>query len=88
MVEQIAVIYAAPIPVGHHVEVRWYKKTRKSLLGGEKTEIREYQPVIRDMDTCVEYCSDFGFGASNMLSPYEPLPVTSGPDPDSNWNSY
>jgi hypothetical protein len=55
---EVVVIYAAAIPVGHRVEVRWLAMQHKGLLGGAKLEERPWEPVVIDLDTGIEYCSD------------------------------
>ncbi len=70
------VVYSAPIPVGHRVEVTWYGESSCKLFGGSKTTVREYEPIIRDLDTGVEYASDFVYGTGSSKKPDTPLEVS------------
>jgi hypothetical protein len=45
----------APIPVGHRVELRWYRKLVTGLLSGQRYESMPAQPVVRDLDTGIVY---------------------------------
>lgn len=44
--------FACPVPVGHHVRVRWYYATRGSI--GPLTP-RPHEPMVDDLDTDVRY---------------------------------
>lgn len=56
--ETLTLLFAAPIPVGHRVEVRWYAVTTAGLFSRSHQE-RAHEPVVTDLDTGVEYLSDF-----------------------------
>jgi hypothetical protein len=45
----------APIPVGHQVELRWYKKQVRGLLSGTKWQEFPYTPIITDLDSGIVY---------------------------------
>lgn len=62
--EEVVVVYQAPVPVGHRVEIRWYQQTKEGLFGGKKTKERPFEPVIKDLDTGIEYLTDFLPGAN------------------------
>lgn len=57
----VLVQYAAPIPVGHRVEVRWYARVSAGLFGGRDEETAEHQPIVVDLDTGIEYASDHAY---------------------------
>ena len=69
------VMYAVPIPVGHRVVIRWYRSETKGLFG-KKAKERAYQPVITDLDTGIEYTSDFTHdGGDGMKRPDTPIAI-------------
>lgn len=77
---QIVVVYAVPIPVGHRVTVRWYRHESSGFLGGKKTKQREYEPVIVDHDTGIEWVSDFAHdGGDGMKRPDAPIAMSDTP---------
>ena len=45
----------APVPVGHQVEIRWYKKQVKGLLSGKRWEDFPHTPIIQDLDSGIVY---------------------------------
>ena len=45
----------APVPVGHQVEIRWYKKQIKGLLSGKRWKEFPHSPIIKDLDSGVVY---------------------------------
>jgi hypothetical protein len=76
----IVVLYAAPIPVGHRVELRWYEQVSTGLLGGKNETAREHEPVLVDLDTGIEYASDHAYGQTDsMKRPDQPITVASQP---------
>jgi hypothetical protein len=75
--EEISVIYAAPIPVGHRVEIRWYSRSKAGLFGASKTQSREFEPVIKDLNSGIEYLSDFVVERGSAKYPKVPLKVAS-----------
>jgi hypothetical protein len=73
---EIVVVYVAPIPVGHRVEVTWTEEVRRGLVPGqERTDSRPHQPVLVDLDTGVVYLSDWSVGAGRRRSPDQPYDV-------------
>lgn len=55
--QDITVDFAAPIPLGHKVEVVQFKKKDKILIG----------PWIKDIDTGIEYGMDFHYEDRGFL---------------------
>ena len=45
----------APVPVGHQVEIRWYKKQIKGLLSGKRWQEFPHSPIIQDLDSGIVY---------------------------------
>ncbi|MFC2092654.1 hypothetical protein ACFLSV_02025 [Bacteroidota bacterium] len=45
----------APVPVGHQVEINWYKKQVTGILTGKKWEEFPHTPIIKDLDSGVVY---------------------------------
>lgn len=71
----VVVLYAAPIPVGHRVTVRWFDKP--GFFGKKK---KDSQPVVVDHDTGIEYVSDFTHDASGGIKqPDQPVAMSDGP---------
>ena len=71
----IDILFAAPIPRGHRVEVTWYAKTVTGLLSGRRLQEFPYHPVVRDLDTGIVYGSfDFFWrqGAVSTVSTETP----------------
>ena len=78
---QVVVVYAVPIPVGHRVTVRWYRHDATGLFGGKKTKQRDFEPVIIDHDTGVEWISDFAYdGGDGMKRPDTPISMANQPN--------
>jgi hypothetical protein len=67
----------APVPVGHQVEIRWYRKQVKGLLSGTRWEEFPHTPIVQDLDSGIVYGTfdcfwDTGAAASlNMERPTE-----------------
>lgn len=71
MAHTIVVLYAAPIPVGHRVTVCWFAKS--GFFGKKK---RDHEPVIVDLDTGIEYVSDFTHdGSDGIKEPHQPIGI-------------
>ncbi len=71
--EHLVVLFAAAIPVGHRVEVTWYAPARNGLFSGAQRENRPAEPVIADLDTGVEYLSDFPIPSAGTKAPRSPV---------------
>jgi hypothetical protein len=70
---RIVVVYAAPVPVGHRVEVRWLRTTTRGLFG-ESHEERPAEPAILDFDTGIEWASDHAYQSQDLAKhPDQPL---------------
>ena len=59
--QDITVDYAAPIPVGHKVEVIQFKKKEKGFFSKKETEKVLIGLWIKDLDTGIEYGMDFHY---------------------------
>jgi hypothetical protein len=78
-VTEVVVVFAAPVPVGHRVEITWYEAVSRGLVPSqERVDEREHQPVLRDLDTGVEYATDWFVGASRRKRPDAPYEVGDG----------
>lgn len=75
----VVVLYAAPIPVGHRVEIRWYVQVSSRLFGGDKETPRDAEPVIVDLDTGIEFASDHAYTSGGMKRPDEPVDLSTTP---------
>ena len=53
--ETYELLVLAPVPVGHQVEIRWYKKQIKGLLSGTRWQEFPHSPVIKDLDSGIVY---------------------------------
>ena len=73
--QKYVVIFQAPIPVGHRVELVWYEIVVAGLFGKSRNE-RPHEPVITDLDTGIVYVSDRLFVTAGMKRPKEPLEVS------------
>jgi NAD(P)H-hydrate repair Nnr-like enzyme with NAD(P)H-hydrate epimerase domain len=79
--QKYVVIFQAPIPVGHRVELVWYEVVVDGLFGTSRKE-RPHEPVITDLDTGIVYVSDRLLVTPGMKRPKEPLEVSDGLDGD------
>ena len=52
--ETYELLVLAPVPVGHQVEIRWYKKQIKGLLSGTRWQEFPHSPV-KDLDSGIVY---------------------------------
>lgn len=75
--QNLVVLYAVPIPVGHRVEIRWYTHVSTKLFGGTNETERDAEPVIVDLDTGIEFASDHAYPSGGLKRPNEPVDVSS-----------
>jgi len=75
--EDILVLYAVPIPVGHRVEIRWYTQVSDSLFGKPKKTERDFEPVIVDLETGIEFASDHAYTGGGVKRSNEPVDISS-----------
>ncbi|MDA0185270.1 hypothetical protein OJ997_33505 [Solirubrobacter phytolaccae] len=73
--ESVVAIYSAPIPVGHRVEVHWYVAQTGGVLG-PKTEQQDHQPLIKDLDTGIEYMGDWLLTHTGIKRPKRAIEVS------------
>jgi len=71
----IVCVFAAPIPVGHRVELQWFAVSAKGLLGGTSSHSFNHEPILRDLETGVEYSSERAFERGRMKVPDQPIPI-------------
>ena len=45
----------APVPVGHRVEITWFKRAKPALFGSGEQVLDEDEPYIRDLDSGIVY---------------------------------
>lgn len=72
--EKFVVIFQAPIPVGHRVELEWYDMHDAGFFGTNRKP-RPHEPVVTDLDTGVVYMSDRLLFTSGVKAPHTPLEV-------------
>ena len=48
-------IVLAPVPVGHQVEINWYRKQVTGILTGKNWEEFPHTPIIKDLNSGVVY---------------------------------
>jgi len=77
-VEKIDIAILAPVPVGHRVEVRWYQEESAGLFS-TKTKEFPHAPMVRDLDTGIEYLPDWLVRLSDGKRPGIPLEVADSP---------
>jgi hypothetical protein len=77
--ETIIVLFHAPIPVGHRVQIVWYQCLQGGLFGGKLT-LLEHEPQIIDLDTGIEYVTDKLTGSPGNKQHGAPLAVGPGID--------
>jgi hypothetical protein len=78
-------LLVAPVPVGHRVELRWYRKLVTGLLSGQRYESTPNHPFVRDLDTGVVYGDHDLFlrhGAVVQVSVDKPTPLEWDPLPE------
>ena len=51
--QTVTVPYIAPIPVGHRIELRFF--TAEKGVFKKHKELQSYLPLLRDLDTGIEY---------------------------------
>jgi hypothetical protein len=73
--ELVTCIYSAPVPVGHRIEVRWFQASSGGGVFGNKTEEQPHQPLIKDLDTGIEYMGDWMLKHSGSKRPKRALEV-------------
>jgi len=57
----VSVLGYAGVPVGNVVEVRWYRREKKGLLGALDTFEHDEMPIVVDLDTGVWFGSEWHF---------------------------
>ena len=60
-VESVRMLGLAPIPVGHRVEVRWFRKKRSLFLGAAEYVEKPFQPLIMDVETQITYGTEWHY---------------------------
>lgn len=75
--EKFVVIFQAPIPLGHRVELVWYDVVESGLFSDSR-KTRPHEPVVTDLDTGIVYLSDRVLDAPGIKSPDKPLAVSEG----------
>lgn len=67
--ERIDLAYAAPIPVGHRVRIRWLTLPAEPGVFGRSEKSEPHQPWVQDLVTGIELAPDYLFsgGGSKRL---------------------
>ena len=76
-------LFSAPIPVGHGVELRWYEREVVGILSGRRFERDDCRPLVKDLDTGITY-GDFALfqhGSVLSFSQDHPTSLTDEPHP-------
>jgi hypothetical protein len=66
--ETLEILYAAPVPVGHRVELRWYEAPIGGFFGN-KLEVRPHEPRLVDLDTGVTYAPGWMYAETEGVRP-------------------
>ncbi|MDC0668051.1 hypothetical protein [Nannocystis radixulma] len=74
--QKFVVIFQAPVPVGHRVELTWYDLVDAGFFGGTNRKTRPHEPVVTDLDTGIVYLSDRVLDTPGMKSPDTPYGVS------------
>ncbi|MEM9866003.1 MAG: hypothetical protein AAF938_30650 [Myxococcota bacterium] len=74
-VEEIVVKFAAPIPLGHEIEVVWYEVI-KTGWSGVSAEDRPYVPRIVDRTTGIEYLNATLVSGGGIWDTSQPLSIS------------
>jgi hypothetical protein len=53
--ETYELLVLAPVPVGHQVEINWYKKEVTGILTGKSWKQFPHTPIIKDLDSGIVY---------------------------------
>lgn len=72
--EHVVVMYQAPIPIGHQVEIVWYEIIESGLLG-KKARSWPHEPLITDVTTGIEYASERWLVSSGVKHGGRPVEV-------------
>ncbi|MBZ5714913.1 hypothetical protein [Nannocystis pusilla] len=74
--QKFVVIFQAPVPVGHRVELTWYDIVDAGFFGGANRKPRPHEPVITDLDTGIVYLSDRVLDTHGSKSPDTPVALS------------
>ena len=75
-------IFAAPIPVGHRFECRWYEAREPKLFGEGDWKTVVHEPWLRDLETGIEYGTARPFEHAAMKPAYGPIHLGDDPNPE------
>lgn len=64
----VHVLGLAPVPIGHRVEIRWYREMVATPLGGRQVREEPQQPWIKDLDDGVIYAAHWLFHQGGVFS--------------------
>ncbi|SFE09344.1 hypothetical protein SAMN02745121_02996 [Nannocystis exedens] len=76
--QKFVVLFQAPVPVGHRVELVWYEIVTAGMFG-QSRKARPHEPVVTDLDTGVVYVSDRVLETAGAKLPHEPFEVSDRP---------
>jgi hypothetical protein len=68
---KVEVLGPIPIPVGHRVRVRWFRKKVTGLFGGVTTESHPTQPQVEDLDTGIVHSFDWQYKSGGRVQEKE-----------------
>ena len=72
----IVCLYAAPIPVGHRIDCQWFSIAVDGIFSGAQMYPYPHEPLLRDLDTGIEYSSEKGFERNSAKMPDHPIELT------------
>ena len=78
---EVVCLFAAPIPVGHRVECTWFTEQVQGLLSGAQMVTWEYEPMVKDLVTGIEYSSHRAFESGGMKMRRQPLAISDHANP-------
>ncbi len=62
----LPLLLCAPIPVGHRVEVRFYKGSKRGHLGTVEPDVRPLEPLVLDLDSGIRYGGHWLFSSAGV----------------------
>jgi len=79
---QIVCAFAAPIPLGHRVECRWFSQQIEKLFGGSEAHTFQFEPLVIDLQTGIEYGTQRPWRHGSAKAMHQPLPIGPEPNPE------
>lgn len=64
----VHILGLAPVPVGHRVEIRWYREQVISRLGGMQVVDAPQRPWLKDLDTGIVWAAHWIFHQGGVFN--------------------